>query len=159
DEVQARTRDLSEALEQQTATSEVLQVISTSPGELEPVFRAMLANAARLCEASHGAMWLREGDLFRAAALHGPLSPAYVERRRSGTSLRPAPGSPLAQVTETGKPVQIADLSQDQSYLDGISPLVVSAVDVAGVRTLVCVPMKKETVVVITAKDLTEADR
>src|SRR5262249_27914331 len=78
DEVQARTRDLSESLEQQTATSEVLQVISSSPGELEPVFQAMLANAVRICGASYGAMWLREGDAFRVAARHGALPAAYV---------------------------------------------------------------------------------
>src|SRR5438094_5316185 len=65
DEVQARTRELSESLEQQRATSEVLQVISSSPGELEPVFQAMLENATRICEAKFGSMYLREGDAFR----------------------------------------------------------------------------------------------
>src|SRR5262245_11893064 len=70
DEVQARTRELSEALEQQTATSEVLGVISSSPGELEPVFQAMLANAVRICEASFGNLLLYEGDVFRHVALH-----------------------------------------------------------------------------------------
>ena len=84
-----RTDDLSESLEQQTATSEVLQVISSSPGELEPVFQAMLANATRLCEASYGVMWLREGDAFRSAAIHGALPPAYIERWRSGTLAYP----------------------------------------------------------------------
>src|SRR5262249_45770513 len=69
---QKRTRELSESLEQQTATSEVLKVIASSSGELQPVFEAMLANATRLCEASYGAMWLRDGDAFRNAALHGP---------------------------------------------------------------------------------------
>ena len=75
----ALTHALSAALEQQTATSQVLQVISSSPGELEPVFQTMLANATQLCEASYGAMWLREGDHFRNAAFHGDLPAAYKE--------------------------------------------------------------------------------
>src|SRR5262249_54449970 len=70
DEVQGRTRELSESLEQQTATSEVLQVISISPGALEPVFQAMLANATRICEAAFGSMLLGDGDPFRRVALH-----------------------------------------------------------------------------------------
>jgi GAF domain-containing protein len=150
DEVQARTRELSEALEQQTATSDVLRVISSSPGELEPVFRAMLENAARLCEASYGAMWLREGDAFRAAAFHGSLPFAYTQHKGwgSGTLYRAPPEAPLARVAETGKPLQIADLRDDQSYLSGKSPLTVASVDVAGVRTLVCVPMFKDDKVV-----------
>src|SRR5262249_26240856 len=70
DEVQARTRELSESLEQQTATAEVLRVISSSPGELEPVFNSMLENAVRICEASFGNLLLYEGDVFRHVALH-----------------------------------------------------------------------------------------
>jgi two-component system, NtrC family, sensor kinase len=88
---QARTRELSESLEQQTATSEVSKVISSSPGQLEPVFQAMLENATKLCEASYGLMWLREGDAFRSAALHGDLPQAYLEQWRSGTLFRPGP--------------------------------------------------------------------
>src|SRR5262249_14086878 len=77
DAEQQRTRELSQALKQQTATSEVLRVISSSPSELEPVFRAVLANATRLCEASYGALWLCDGDGYRTGALHGPLPDAY----------------------------------------------------------------------------------
>ena len=88
DEVQARTRELSESLEQQTATSEVLQVISSSPGELEPVFNAMLANAIRICEAKFGVLFLAEGDAFRAVALHG-VPAAYAEARSKEPVIRP----------------------------------------------------------------------
>ena len=142
-ELRRRTDDLSEALEQQTATSEVLKVISSSPGELEPVFNTMLENAIRLCEASYGNMWLCEGEDFRTAARHGPLPPAYLEKWRSGTLLRLGPEVPLVRAAKTGQPVQVVDLRADQAYFDG-DPLVVSGADEAGMRTLVAVPMLKE---------------
>src|SRR5262245_23445670 len=147
DEVQARTRELSEALEQQTATSEVLQVISSSPSELEPVFRAMLVNATGLCEASYGALWLCEGDGYRTVALHGPLPEAYLEQLRPGTVFHPDPEVSLVRATKTRQAVQVADLSATQAYLDR-DPLPVAAVDIAGIRTLVTVPMLKENEVV-----------
>jgi GAF domain-containing protein len=139
-QLEARTRELAEALEQQTATSEVLRVISSSPGDLQPVFEAILTNATRLCEASYGAMWLKEGDRFRNAAFYGALRTAYIEQWRSATVGRTAP---LGRVAQSRKPLQIADLREDQTYLDG-HPLTVTAVDVAGIRTLALVPMLKE---------------
>ena len=142
-ELRQRTDDLSEALEQQTATSDVLKVISSSPGELEPVFNAMLENAIRLCEASYGNMWLCEGEDFRTAARHGPLPPAYLEKWRSGTLFRLGPEIPLVRAAKTGQPVQVADLRADRTYLDG-DPLAVSGADEAGMRTRVAVPMLKE---------------
>src|SRR6266567_3070595 len=93
---QQRTCELSESLDQQTATSEVLQVISSSPGELEPVFGAMLANATRICEAKFGTLDLCEGDAFRTAALYGALPAAYLERLRPGTLFHPGPDVTLA---------------------------------------------------------------
>jgi signal transduction histidine kinase/putative methionine-R-sulfoxide reductase with GAF domain len=136
-------RELADAREQQTATSEVLGVISSSPGELEPVFQTMLEKATRLCEASYGIMWLREGDAFRSAALHGPLPPAYVEQWRSGTLVHPSPDAPLRRVAQTRQAVQVPDVRESRAYLDG-DPLSVAAVEVAGVRTLVEIPMLKE---------------
>jgi two-component system, NtrC family, sensor kinase len=138
---QARTRELSESLEQQTATSEVLKVIASSSGELQQVFDAMLANATRLCGASYGAMWLRDGDGFRNAALHGPLPPEYVEQI-SGILVRPGPDGALTHVAQTRKPVHVPDLRESRAYLDR-DTLPVAAVEVAGVRTIVCVPMFK----------------
>ena len=137
--------ELREALQQQTATAEVLHVISSSPGELEPVFRAMLANATKLCEASYGGMWLCEGDAFRAAARHGDgaLPAAFAEQWRSGTVFRPGPDVPIARVAQTRQALHIADLREDRSYLAG-DPLPVSAADIAGVRTLLAIPMLKE---------------
>jgi two-component system NtrC family sensor kinase len=138
-ELRDRTTELTESLEQQTATSEVLQVIASSPGELEPVIQAMLANATRLCKASYGAMWLKEGDRFRNAAFHGPLPVAYLEQWRSATVSITAP---LGRVVQSRKPLQIADLRQDQTYLDG-HPLTVAAVHVADIHTIAIVPMLK----------------
>jgi GAF domain-containing protein len=133
---------LSEALEQQTATSDVLRVISSSPGELEPVFQAMLANATKLCGASYGAMWLIDGGGLRAAAMHGALPPAYLEQWRAGTAVRLGPENPASRAIITRQPVQIDDLRADQAYLGG-NPLPVAAVEVAGIRTMVAVPMFK----------------
>jgi signal transduction histidine kinase/CheY-like chemotaxis protein/HPt (histidine-containing phosphotransfer) domain-containing protein len=133
------TRELSEALELQAATAEVLRIISSSSGELDPVFQTILANATRLCEASYGAMWLREGDSFRNAAFYGALQAAYVEQWKSARVGRTAP---MGRVAESKKPLQVADLRKDQTYLDG-HPLTVTAVEVAGIQTLVLVPMLK----------------
>jgi GAF domain-containing protein len=134
--------ELRESLGQQTATSEVLRVISSSPGELKPVFEAMLENATRLCEASYGVLWLKEGDAFRAVALHGAMPPAYTERW-TDTLFRPSPDVPFARAAATGHPVHIEDLRTSPAYLAG-DPLPVAAVNIAGVRTLLAVPMLKK---------------
>jgi GAF domain-containing protein len=138
-----RTRELVEAREQQAATSEVLQVISSSPGELGPVFQTMLANATKLCEASYGTLWLCEGDGFRAVALHGGLPRAFTEQLRDGRIRYPSQTVAISRVARTRQAVQVADLRSDQGYRDR-SPLQVAAVELAGIRTLVVVPMLKE---------------
>ena len=137
------TRERDEALEQQTATAEILGVISSSPGDLQPVFEAILENATRICEATYGAMWLREGDGFRNTAFHGVLPEAYTGQWRSGMVIPPGPDAPLARVARSRKPVHVADLRKDRAYLDGHA-LTVTAVDVAGIRTAVFVPMLKD---------------
>ena len=143
DELRQRTNDLTESLEQQTATSEVLQVISGSPGELEPVFAAMLASATRICEAKFGNLFLREGETFRAVAWHGEAT--YVEnwRREPLTIKTDVPDVPLARLAATKQRVHIADLRQDAAYKAGFAPLV-TLVDKGGARTLLIVPMLKE---------------
>jgi len=147
-ELRQRTADLSESLEQQTATSEVLQVISSSPGNLQRVFDAMLVSATRLCDASYGTMWLQESDgQMRVAARHGNLPEAFDEQWRVGRLFRPSPSVPTARVFATHKLLQVADLKEDCSYLDR-DPLAVASVDVAGIRTLVSVPMLKGDAVV-----------
>ena len=141
DESQARTRELSEALEQQTATSEVLGVISSSPGELEPVFQAMLANAVRLCDAKFGTLNLYDGEVFRAGALHNV--PSTYEDIRRGMVIRPDPRSSLGRVARTRQVDHIDDLRMTAPYLEG-NPAVRSLADLGGARTLVTVPMLKE---------------
>jgi GAF domain-containing protein len=142
-ELRQRTDDLGEALEQQTATSEVLKVISSSPGELNLVFNIMLAKATELCEASYGTLWLRDGDGYRAAAIHGDLPTLFVEQWRSSTLYRPDPEVTLARSVRARKPIQEADLRTTPQYLKG-DPLPVTAADIAGIRTLMVVPMLKD---------------
>src|SRR5262249_44381152 len=141
DEVQARTRELSEALEHQTATSEVLQVISSSPGELKPGFETIWANATRLCDAKFGVLNLYDGDKFRQVALYN-VPPAYAETR-GDESFRPPPGSAHAEVLRTREVVHIDDLRSMPPYREGNS-LIVSFVDLAGARTFLAAPMIKE---------------
>ena len=140
---QQRTRELSKSLEQQMATSEVLSVISSSPGELRPVFEAMLANATRICEAEVGNLFLREGDGFRAVAVHGKSDYADWFRREPVVTMRDNPDVPLFRVFKSKHVLHIPDLRQDESYLAG-NHRIVSLVDTAGARTLLNVPMLKE---------------
>jgi two-component system, NtrC family, sensor kinase len=116
DEVQARTRALSEALEQQTATSDVLKVISSSPGELEPVFKAMLDNATRICGAKFGVLWLCKDGGFQVAAIHD-IPAAYREQLQLGVVFHPGAKLPIARAASTRRAVHIADLCTDRPTL------------------------------------------
>ena len=143
-ELRQRTDDLTESLEQQTATSEVLRVISSSPGELEPVFQAMLENARRICEAEFGVLYRCEGDALRAVAMHGAPQ-AFVEERRRNPLIRPPPQTTLGRVMATKQPVQIADIVNEPHYFDvpsGYSAVLLTKL--SGARTVLAVPMLKE---------------
>jgi GAF domain-containing protein len=141
EQVSALTRELAETREQQTATSEVLQIISSSPGELVPAFKAMLANAVRLFDAKFGALFLHEGDAVRAVATHD-MPPAYAEAFHRRGLFRPATGTPLWDVIRT-KQVQEADLAATQAYTER-HPAVVDSVELGGIRTAINVPMLKD---------------
>jgi signal transduction histidine kinase len=136
-EIARLTRERDEALEQLSATSDVLKVISSSPGELEPVFQAMLANATRICEAKFGVLWLCEGEEFRAVALHG-VPPEFAEKRRRQPVIRPTPGHTLDRMKRSKQVVHIADILADQS---AAGPLFAKF---SGARTCMTVPMLKE---------------
>ncbi len=128
------TRELKESLEQQTATSEVLRVISSSPGALEAVFDSMLANATRICEAEFGFLWLTEGAGFRPVALHGVPSALADEFPREQI-LRFDPETPLGRLAETKQLVHVADIRTEPRYIAGFRPLVALA-EIGEARTL-----------------------
>ncbi len=139
DKLDQVTRELGEACQRETATSEVLKVISSSPGELEPVFNAMLANATRICEAKIGVLYLRDGDGLSFAATHG-APPAYVEARKQRGV---APDGPVRRAATTKQVVHIADIRELQSYRDRQSSTVVSA-ELGKFRTVLGVPMLRD---------------
>ncbi len=138
-------KKLAEAVEQQTATSEVLQVISRSPGELEPVFEAMLANATRICGAKFGLLYRIEGDSARIISKLG-IPQAFAEYLKRGPHRPPlnrvSPLTPIGRVIQSRQLVHLADYRIDQSYLDR-DPITVAAIELGGIRTLLVVPMIK----------------
>ena len=141
-ELGQRTTDLTEALEQQKATSDLLQVISGSPGNLEPVFQAMLENAVGICGANFGNMFLYEDDALRTVAMFN--APEAYANARIGAPLHPPSDSGLGRLVATKEVVQIADLRTVERYVIKRDPFVVAAVELAGIRTLLAVPMLKE---------------
>jgi len=141
--VELRTRELSEALQRQTATSEVLQIISSSRGDLQPVFKAMLENATRICEARFGMLWLHENGGFRSVATLN-VPPALAEMRQRDAIIHPDSSIPLGRVLHSKRLEHIADITAEPGYGSGFPPLVALA-DLGGARTLVVVPMLRET--------------
>jgi two-component system NtrC family sensor kinase len=140
-ELRQRTIDLTESLKQQTATSEVLQVISGSPGDLEPVFAAMLEKAVLICDAKFGNIYRWDGNALHVSATYNS-PPAYAEVRRHST-FRADQNRPLGRMILTKTVVHIADLAADPGYIARI-PQTVAAVELGGVRTFLAVPMLNE---------------
>ena len=141
-ELRQRTGDLTEALEQQTATSEVLKVISSSPGNLEPVFATMLENAVRICEAKFGNIYRWDGDAFNLVTTHN--TPPALAAARKHSPIRPDPKAPAGRMVATKTVVHITDLATDPGYIEHRIPAIVVAVELGGIRTLLTVPMLKE---------------
>jgi two-component system NtrC family sensor kinase len=141
EEVQARTRELTESLQQQTATSDVLQVISSSPGDLVPVFEKMLVNATRVCGAEFGSLLLTESGSIRVAAQYNV--PAEFAAAREKRVLAPHPKSPLAMSIRTKQVVHEADLRTTEPYFER-HPGMLELVELGGVRTLAIVPMLRD---------------
>ena len=140
-ELRERTMDLTEALEQQTATSNVLQVISSSPGNLEPVFETMLENAVRLCDAKFGTINRWDGEALHLVATYNVPS-AFAEFRKR-TPFRPGPENPISQMLMTKTVIHFRNLATEQGYIER-NPTFVAAVELGGVRTFLAVPMMKE---------------
>ena len=132
---QQRTRELSESLEQQTATSEVLRVIGSSPGELKPVFSAMLESATRICEATFGSMLLRDGDEYRRAALHN-ASQKFSEYGNQTPVFTRGTAPTVDRVIDMRQALHVLDMAAE----DPNEPIA----KFGGARTLLVVPMLKE---------------
>jgi GAF domain-containing protein len=142
-ELRQRTADLTESLEQQTATSEVLHVISSSPGELEPVFATMLEKAARICDATSGNIYRWDGKLLHLVAAHNSPT-AFVDETRKHVGFRYRPNDPIGRMIETKTAVHMADLAAEPGYVERSNPGMIAAVELAGIRTALAVPMLKE---------------
>lgn len=137
--------ELRESLQQQTATSEVLQVISSSPGDLEPVFAAMLEKAVRICDATFGNIYRRDGDKLRLVAAHN-TPPAFVEYR-TPSALSPHPSNPVGRMLRTKTTVHVTDVVAEQAYVER-DPAMLAAVERGGIRTGLCVPLLNESEVI-----------
>jgi GAF domain-containing protein len=138
---QQRARELAESLEQQTATSEVLSVISSSNEDLQPVFEAMLANAVRICEANFGNIYRWDGEALRLIAGHN--TPSALLEARKLSPLRPAVNDPISRMIASKSVIHVRDAREEQAYIER-EPSIAVGVELGGVRTFVAVPMLKE---------------
>ena len=141
-----RTADLTEALEQQTATSEVLQVISSSPGDLQPVFATMLEKAVRICDAKFGNIYRWDGEAFHLVAAQN-TPPAFAEFRQR-SPLHPDPKVGLGRMLTRKSFIHVDDLAAEPAYIERRDASAIAAVELAGVRTSLLVPMMKESAVI-----------
>ena len=134
--------ELRESLQEQTATSEVLRVISSSPGDVQPVFEAMLEKAARICDANFGNIFRWDGDALHIVGTHN-TPPALAEaRRRSPVQIDP--NDAVGRALKSKTVAHIADLAAEKDYVEQRLPEAVAAVELGGVRTLLVVPILKE---------------
>jgi transcriptional regulator with GAF, ATPase, and Fis domain len=142
-ELRQRTDDLTESLDQQTATSDVLKVISGSSGDLEPVFATMLENAVRICDAKFGNIQRWDGKVLHHVAAHN-TPPAFAEARRRSL-LRPSPETPIGRMVATKAVIHVVDLAAEPGYLEQRKPTIVAAVELGGVRTILLSQCLKRT--------------
>ena len=132
-----------EALEQQTATAEVLHVINSSPGDLTPVFDAILEKAMRLCEAAYGVLWTFEGDHYRAVALQDVPS-AYADTLREPVRVGPQVQTVLGRIARGEVVAHIVDMAADEEIWRSVEPTVRAGFEVAGFRTVLGVSLRKD---------------
>ncbi|HXP02746.1 MAG TPA: GAF domain-containing protein, partial [Stellaceae bacterium] len=140
--VEAITAERDEAFAQQTATTEVLQVINSSPGDLTPVFDVMLERAMRLCEAAFGVLWTYEGDRYRAAAVRG-APPAFIEFLRQPLQPHYDPGTGLERALRGESLVINEDMSAEGAYGHG-DPMRRAIVDLGGARSHILVALRRD---------------
>src|SRR5215470_4138468 len=140
-EIEPLTREMSTIAEQQRATTEVLKLISRSFGDPQPVFASILASAVRLCDADNGIIRRWDGDALHLVATHN-IPQAFIELREQ-SPYRPLQYSPSGRMLATGRLVHIADLAADQAYIER-NPPAVAAVEIGGIRTMLAVPLLKD---------------
>jgi GAF domain-containing protein len=140
-EIARLTRELNEAREQQTAASEVLRVISSSPSDLEPVFATMLEKAVRICDATFGNIFRWDGEAFQLMAAH-KTPPAFAKTRQL-SPIRPSPTTLFGRLVTTKSLVHTPDLAAEKQYVEERRPAYVEAVELGGIRAFLVVPMLK----------------